>query len=242
MIQNRIIFLVMILLTGSAQAETSTVTLATFDQEAPRLTVTEMVLREVYKKLNINLQVDKHPGNRALMLANNGKLDGTLIRSALLTDITPNLIKIPIPVAHVEYVAYTKKNKKIDVENWDSLTPYSIGILKGVKLIELRSKHLNTEMVTNHRSIFKMLYLERFDVALFTKLDGLYALKKMNLHTVIVDLSPPLEVAPAYHFLHRKHSTLIDSVSKLMQKMQNSGELQALIQQSERKVMESLPE
>ena len=242
MFQNRTIFLVMILLIGPVKAETSTIILATFDQAAPRLTVTEMVLREVYKQLSINLQVDRHPSNRALMLANNGKLDGTLIRSALLEEITPNLIKIPIPVAQVEYVAYAKKNNKIEVENWDSLTPYSVGILKGVKLMEQRTKHLNTEVVTNYQSIFKMLYLERFDVAIFTKLDGLYALKKMNLHTVIIDLSPPLEVAPAYHFLHRKHSTLIDRVSKLMQEMQASGELQSLIQKSERNVIQSLPE
>ena len=226
---------------ASTATQASTIVLATFDQEAPRLTVSELVMRSIYKKLDIEMQLDRHPGNRVLSLANSGKVDGVLLRAAVIENLAKNLIKIPTPIAHIRYTAFTKRKNTFEVNGWDSLKPYKVGILRGIKLNEERSKHLNREIITTYPSLFKMLYLERLDVAVFTELDGLYALKKLNLHNDIVNLSPPIEITPSFHFLHKKHSQLIKRISSLMHQMHTSGELQQLINQSEIKVIESLP-
>ncbi len=86
-----------------------------------------------------------------------------------------------------------------------------------------------------------MLYLERIDTAIFTELDGLFALKAMNLQNDIKKIDPILEVSPSYHFLHKKHKVLISKLTKLMGEMDSSGELAALIYKSELTVAESLP-
>ena len=241
MYKSHLILLIAILVTPPVMAQTSTIVLATFDQAAPRLSVSELVMREVYRKLDIEMKLDRHPGNRVLSLANSGKVDGVLLRATVIESLARNLVKIPTPIAHIRYTAYTKKSKAFTVNGWDSLKPYKIGILRGIKQNEERTKHLNREIITTYPSLFKMLYLERVEVAVFTELDGLYALKKLNLHNDIINLSPPLEVVPSYHFLHKKHSKLIARVSNLMQEMQSSGELQELINQSEITVIESLP-
>lgn len=225
----------------AAAAEISRVIITTFDQPAPRLTVTELVMKEIYKKLNIEMQLDKHPGNRALSLANGGKSDGELIRTTAIERTKSNLVRIPTPISQVRYSVYTKKAKAFEVKDWNSLKPYSIGVVSGIKFIEERSELFDSTVISNPQSLFKMLYLERVDVAVFTELDGLFMLKKLNLHNDIVNLSPPLEVVPVYHYIHRKHTALIDQLSTLMQEMETSGELQALIRQSESMVIESLP-
>lgn len=241
MFNPRLILLVAILATTPVMAQTPSIVLATFDQEAPQLAATELVMKAVYKKLDIELQIDRHPGNRVLSLANSGKVDGVLLRATVIEDLAKNLVRIPIPIADIRYTAYVKRAKAFKINGWESLKPYKVGVLRGIKLVEEQSKHLNPEMVTSYTSLFKMLYLERIDVAIFTELDGLYALKKMDLHNDIIKLSPPLEVTPAYHFLHKKHSTLIAKMSALMHEMQQSGELQELIKQSEITVIDSLP-
>ena len=241
MLRLSLIILISLFAAQPAIAETKTIVLATFDQAAPRLSVTELVMREIYKKLDIELKVDRHPGNRVLSLANSGKVDGVLIRATIIENIAQNLVKINTPIAHVKYVVYTKQAKAFEVDGWGSLKPYSIGIVESLKLVEERTKPFNPEVLTTYSSLFKMLYLERVDLAIFTELDGLYALKKMNLHNEIISLSPALEITPSYHFLHKKHAGLIKRLSSLMQEMQTSGELETLIKRSEMVVINSLP-
>ncbi|UZE96372.1 substrate-binding periplasmic protein [Alkalimarinus alittae] len=240
-----IIFIIMPLsllsMTQTATAQTSTINITTFDQAAPRLSVSEMVMREIYSRLNIELQLSKHPGNRALSLADEGRVDGDLIRTTAVEDITHNLIRIPTPIAQIKHVVYTKKERSFEVKGWGSLKPYKIGIIRGVKIIEERSKSLHPAIISSPKSLYKMLYLERINAAVFTELDGLFTLKALNLHHEIIKLSPPLEITPGYHYLHRKHAVLIEKLSTLMQEMEASGELQALIEKSENMIIDSLP-
>lgn len=222
-------------------AQPSRVVITTFDQAAPRLNVSERVMREIYKKLNIEMQLDRHPGNRALSLANGGKVDGALIRTAVIENTATNLVRIPVPIANIRYMAYTKKANGFTIKNWGSLKPYSIGMIRGIKLIEDRSHLFDSTLISTPESLFKMLYLERVDVAVFTELDGLFTLKKINLHNDIIKLSPPLEVVPVYHYIHRKNSALIEQLSSLMQTMETSGELKLLIKASENQVIDTMP-
>lgn len=230
-----------LILAQPTTAQTSPIVIATFDQAAPRLIASELVMKEIYKKLNIEMQLDKHPGNRALSLADGGKVDGELLRTPAIESITSNLVRIPTPIAHINYTAYTKKAKTFTINDWNSLKPYKVGIIRGIKLVEERSRFLNPDVISAPQSLFKMLYLERTDVVVFTEFDGLFMLKKVNLHNEITKLSPPLEVVPTYHYLHRKNPELIKKLSALMQEMEASGELQALIKRSETTVIDSLP-
>lgn len=233
--------LLLVLHSGAVSSEPQKIILATFDQKAPRLTASEIIVQKIYNKLDIVLEVVKHPGNRSLVMANKAQVDGVLVRADLIEGLAENLVKIPYPIAHVKYSAYAKKSKLIKIDGWASLNPYRVGVLRGVKLIEERTKGLNQIKNNNFKALFKVLYLDRIDVAIFTELDGLYALKAMNLHNEIQKLEPVLEVSPAYHFLHKKHSNLIKEMTSLMKQMNESGELEALIHQSEMTVINTLP-
>lgn len=225
----------------ATMAQTSAVIISTFDQAAPRLSASALVMKEIYKKLDIEMQLNRHPGNRALSLANLGKVDGELIRTVAVEEKTQNLVRIPVPIGQLKAVVYTKQTNAFEVNNWQSLKPYHVGILRGVKLVEERSQFLNPAIISSPKSLFKMLYLDRINVVVFTELDGLFTLKKLNLHNEIIKLSPPLETIPGYHYLNRKHTVLIEKLSALMKEMEASGELQALIEKSEHTIIDSLP-
>ncbi len=236
-----IIVLFFVFFTDAIFAEPKKIVLATFNQDAPRLTASEIIVRTLYNKLGIELKIVKHPGNRVLLMANSAQVDGVLLRGTIIEGLAENLLRIPYPIALIKYSAFTKKSKQIKIDDWNSLSPYRIGVPRGIKLIEERTKNFNQIKNNNLLASFKMLYLDRIDVTVLTELDGLYALKAMNLHNDIQKLEPALEVSPAYHFLHKKHSNLINKMTKLMKKMDESGELKKLIYQSEMTVISTLP-
>ncbi len=237
----RTILLTSLLLIESVNAATKEIVLSTFDQSAPRIAASEMIVRALYRKLDIDLVIEWHPGSRALVLANSGNLDGVLVRTTVIEHSFDNLVRVPYPIAQIKYAAFAKRNRSINVDGWDSLKPFKIGIGRGIKLTEERTMGLDRLIVNSYKSLFKMLYLDRVDIVVFTELDGLYALKGMDLHHGIQKLDPILEVVPSYHFLHKKHHWLIKQLTDLMQKMDDSGELQALIHESELAVIESMP-
>jgi len=64
----------------------------------PAATISEMVLREAYRRLGRTLVVHQLPGERSLVYANEGKMDGELYRKLGLDRDYPNLVIVPVPL------------------------------------------------------------------------------------------------------------------------------------------------
>lgn len=236
--KSLICFLVCAVLSlGTIHAKT--LILSATEGERPTQKAAEIVISEIYEQLGITVVIRYYPGERALTLSNKGKTDGEVVRIAGISKIYPNLIQIPVATGSSEASVFSK-NFDFPVRGWESLQPYRVGILRGSKFAEMNTEGMDRTIGINANSLFRMLYLDRVDVVVAVRLNGLVTLKRMNLHNTIRDLKPPIIKGDYFHYLHKKHEALVSEVTELMERMKEDGSLQELIERADQQVLEAL--
>lgn len=188
--------------------------------------VAEAVLTEAYQQLGITLTTEEKPAERALVDANEGVVDGDLIRKTGIEEQYPNLIMVPVSVTSVEWMAFTKQ-VQFAVQGWESLKPYLIAFELGLKVMEENTAGMNRIMRTSTEQVFQLLDRERVEVAVAVREDGLVAMKRLGLSGITM-LEPPLERTPLYHYLHKKHAQLVPKLTEVLQKMGQDGRIKAI--------------
>lgn len=184
------------------------------------------VLTKAYSQLGIKILYRPLPGERALRVANSGKVDGEVFRIANVQKRYKNLIQVPTQINILPAIAYTK-GKKININGWHSLKSYRIGIQVGIKFAERGTKGMNPTRVDTNEQLFKMLDSGRIDLAIAAQSNGLKTLKKLNTKQ-ISGLTPAIEEYPLYHYLHKKNAHLINKLNAVLIKMTRQGEIKAI--------------
>ncbi len=221
------------LYTATAQEK---LTIATPNIPSPVVFVSHEVLKKAYQQAGMEIELKRLPAKRSLVDANRGVYDGELARVRNIEKMAPNLVRIPVSVYTTNVVVFTK-NKQFPVKGWDSIKPYKTGILRGIALVEAKTKGFNRHMVNSPASLFNLLFAERIDIAIFMHLDGLLELNKTNLHASIKALSPPLMKLKLYHYLHKKNQHLVPKLEKVLAAMERSGELKQIFKLAEMRVI-----
>lgn len=188
--------------------------------------LSEAVLKKAYSTIGVDFDVDWLPPKRSLMIANSGFTDGELSRITTTLKNYPNLLQVKVPVNFIEGVVFTKR-KTISVAGWQSLQPYLIGINKGTIFAERGTKGMNVQSVSSFTSLFKMLDKDRVDLVVAPKVIGLYHIAKNNLEGIVIN-KPYLVRLSLYHFLHKKHASLVPKLEKALKEMQKNGEIEAI--------------
>lgn len=185
------------------------------------------ILTEAYNTLGIPIIFIEQPAERALRQSNKGVNDGELLRISGLSKTYENLIRIPVTLFTTEVRVFTRK-QILNFEDWDSLRPYHIGIHRGHKYAELNTEEMTRTIVTHRENIFKMLQAGRFDLTIADRHAGQEHINKLHLNRVKM-LSPPLERNPLFHYLHKKHQTLIPRITATLRTMKASGRIEAIL-------------
>lgn len=186
------------------------------------------MLRAVYAKLNIKLEFEDVPGRRALALSSAGEVDGEIQRIGTLSQDYPTLVRVTPAINYIEPAVFATK-VRFDVDGWNSIRDYSIGIIRGVGSSEAGTRGMARVTATaNLETMVRMLDADRFDVMVTDLFSGLVAVKRDNLQARIYPLSPPLERIQIYHYLHERHRDLVPRVGHVIAQMEASGELAAL--------------
>ena len=194
------------------------------EQNDPFDKISQHVLLEAYRRIGQNISFKTLPPARALRLSNAGVIDGELHRIEGIDNTYPNLIKIHIPINQIEVLAFTIKNN-ITIKNAEDLKPYLIGIRQGVKFAENLTQGLKVHEVDRTEQLFRMLGLWRIDVALSTRTAGLKVIKRLDLKKVIIP-SKPLVTLNLYHYLNKKHASIIPRITLSLQEMEREGFIQ----------------
>ncbi|MBI9088900.1 MAG: transporter substrate-binding domain-containing protein [Desulfobacterium sp.] len=179
------------------------------------------MLVKAYTRIGYELNFVDLPAARSLMKSNNGSLDGEVNRIKGIEKEYDNLIMVPVPVNFFESVVFTKRHD-FRVEGWASLKSFSIAIRIGAKFAEYRTAGMNVVKFSTYEKIFLLLYNDRYDICVSSRITGLYQIKKQNL-IGIKALDPPLETINLYHYLHQKHKAMIPKISKVLQSMEQEG-------------------
>ncbi|MCP3400912.1 ABC transporter substrate-binding protein [Bradyrhizobium sp. CCGB20] len=186
------------------------------------------MLRAVYARLNIKLEFEDVPGKRALALSSAGEVDGEIQRIGTLSRDYPTLIQVTPAINYIEPAVFATK-LRFDVDGWNSIKDYSIGIVRGVGSSEAGTRGMaRVTATTSLENMVRMLDADRFDVMVTDLFSGLVAVRKLDLQTRIHPLSPPMERIHIYHYLHERHRDLVPKVGKVIAQMEASGELATL--------------
>lgn len=184
------------------------------------------VLTEAYGQMGIRFNVKFFPAERAFIQSSSGEVDGEVVRIIGIDDRYPNLVKVPVPVGFFTGSVFTK-GIKFPVTGWESLKPYKIAIVRGIRFSDSPTIGMNRIMVSEHSQLFQMLDLERVDAVVTGTLTGQVILKKTGIKNIEI-LHPPISGFPLYHYLHKKNAHLIPELTIILEKMTKEGRIQAV--------------
>lgn len=184
------------------------------------------VLSYAYEKIGIPLEIIELPSERALLWSNSGYYDGEVMRIEAVGKLYPNLIRVPVVIDKIEAMVFTKR-KDIVIENWDSLRPYSILLQIGSKYAEIGTKGMNTKSFASSEEVFDALDKDLYDIAIATRLTGMVEVNRLNSNDIHF-VEPPLTEYNLYHYLNKKHHSLIPQITQMLKKMEKSGMIEKI--------------
>ena len=186
------------------------------------------VATEAFRRINIELQTDRLPAERALKNANNGIIDGEMSRIEGLDKIYSNLIRVPEKIMDWEFVAFSYNPIDLD-KGWRSLSEESVAYINGWKIIE-KNIPSSTEAikVSNATDLFKLLSKNRTDHVIYERWGGRYLLNKIFMNDVELS-KPPLAIKEMFIYLHNKHKALVPKLSAALASMKKDGGYQRLV-------------
>ncbi|WP_271270357.1 substrate-binding periplasmic protein [Aliamphritea hakodatensis] len=189
----------------------------------------DRIATEAFRRIGIQAVIKKIPARRALRDANAGLHDGDLARIAGVTHTYPNLLPVPEITWVAEIVAFSK-NRQLTTPDWSSLETHRLSYIRGWVVFE--NNLPDTPMidkVVSPEALFKMLKMNRADLALYEKKMG-YGLLRQQQITNIHALQPALTIEPIYIYLHRKHESLIPRLANAIRAMKQDGSYQAILE------------
>jgi polar amino acid transport system substrate-binding protein len=188
--------------------------------------ISEVITREAYRRIGIDVEIKKYPGERALRIADSGKADGEVQRIDGIAAQYPNLIQVHPAINYIEGTAFTR-TKTFAINGWESLRPYRLGYIRGIKFAERNTRNMNSSSVSDYRNLFKMLSNDRFEVVVSPRLNGLFQMRQLDIRDVR-ELKPAIMRFDLFHYLHNKHAKLVPKISAVFSEMAASGELAAI--------------
>lgn len=201
-------------------------TISTLIDPDPATIVATKILTQAYAKMGMTLKIEGMPGERSLVSANTGATDGELYRKADIEKLYPNLRMVPVPLMRYEIVAFCRCTP-FAVNGWESLKPYRIGFVKGIKIIEQNTVGMQVEPVRTLKQAFLKLELGRTDIVLANRVSGNAELRSQHLNGVIV-LQPALASFQVYHYLSRNHEELVPKLTEILRQMEKEGKLERI--------------
>ncbi len=194
------------------------------------------IVRTAYKKIGIEVKFYELPARRALEWANAGKTDGDLARIAGTEKKYTNLIRIPIPVMEIKGVVFTK-NIKRDIRTWEDLKGLNVGIRSGIRYSEIGTRGLPRIQANTLTQLFKLLALDRIDIALADYDMGRIELHKNFRGSNIHIIGQPLNSAQLFHYIHIKNRELVPRLESVLQDMLKTGEIESIKENTTREIL-----
>ena len=209
-----------------AAADEREIHISTLLGNDPATSIAERVMAEAYRRIGRELVLHKLPGERTLLMANAGSMDGELYRKLGMERAYPNLMILPVPLLTYEIVIFTRGTDFV-VNGWESLRPFTIGYVRGIKIVHENTVGMKTEAVATMEQAFQKLVMRRTDVVVGNRISGLAAIEALKLDEVRV-LSPALASFPVFHYLHKKHAAMVPALLAVLQAMKADRTIERL--------------
>ncbi len=181
----------------------------------------DVVAGEAFRRVGVELRLVKLPAERGLINANAGIEDGDMVRIAGLEKQYPNLIRVPEKLVDWEFTAFSKDGSI--PSNWEAIRRRSVGLIKGWKIYEQQlagAERMTT--VDDPAQLFRLLELDRIEVALYMRWMGLALIRQQGLKDVR-PLEPPLTTREMFIYLHKRHAELAPRLADALRALKRDG-------------------
>ena len=187
----------------------------------------EKILVSAYQRIGLSIKTVELPAARALAMADQGLTDGELQRIFEIGNRYQNLLRIPTPLFTLDGMVFTIHHD-FAVNGKESLRPYQIGIVQGIKYAESLTHNLRVTKVTKIPQLIRMLEQRRIDLFILSRFHGLGIIKEQQYMGIRM-LEPPLVSINLYHYLHKKNRRLIPSVNASLEDMKQEGLIDKIV-------------
>jgi polar amino acid transport system substrate-binding protein len=184
----------------------------------------DVIAGEAFRRAGVELRLIKLPPERALIDANDGIKDGDLTRIAGLERTYPNLVRVPEKLLDWEFAAFAKDPAL--PATWPVLRQRAVGHIRGWKIYEQSlagAPHVTA--AEDPEQLFRLLSLDRIEVALYERWLGLAYLKQLGIDNVHV-LRPVLASREMFIYLNRRHAALAPKLAAALRALRQEGRYQ----------------
>lgn len=209
---------------------------------APPLSTSEQtgmldaIVKEAFSRIGLHADIVQLPSERSLLNANQGVTDGDLVRIDGLDKSYENLVKVPEKTCDFDFVAFTKSEGVQLAAGWDSLKPYSVGIITGWKILEDNVHSRILTKVDSPEALFTLLEKDRVDMIIYNRHEGYGVITKMKLVGVNV-VEPPLESREMFLYLNKRHHDIVDGLAESLREMKMDGTFSEITAKSLKKFL-----
>ena len=190
--------------------------------------IIDRVLKEAFRRLEIEINIIAVPAERALLNADDGNDDGTFSRIAGMSEKYPGLLQVPEKIVDFEFVAFSR-NIDMETKGWASLQPFDVAIITGWKILEENIKNTRSlHKVRDERILFNLLARNQVDIVVYSRLGGKATIRELGLEGIKI-LEPPFAVREMFLYLNKKHARLVAPVSESLKNMKEDGSYQSII-------------
>jgi len=198
---------------------------------ATRTGYLDVLLKEAFKRTGHPLKIVDRPGERSLLDANLGRVDGDTNRVAGLQKLYPNLVQVPEKLFDWKFVAFS--NQKLNLsKGWQALKPHSISYITGWKIFEANiPKGTNAIAVRNVELLFSLLQKNRAELILYESLQGQQYAREHNMRGIKM-IEPPLAHRAKFLYLNKKYIWLVPQLATALRAMKRDGTYKRIINQT----------
>ena len=187
------------------------------------------IYTEAFSRMGYGFKLISQPGERAMIDANQGKVDGEAARIMNIDNKKyTNLIMVPHPIATIKDGAYSTDHS-IKIDGWESLAgkPYKVGLIKGIKSVEeklpIYVDQANIVSLSDGEQCMKMLQAKRIDVFIVSTQIEDSAFMKSGAYDD-VKLVGIVETKVLYPWLHKQHENLVRRLADTLKTMKSEGQ------------------
>ena len=98
---------------------------------------------------------------------------------------------------------------------------------------------VSTWNIRTRELLFKMLIRNRVDIVVVPKRLGLFFIAQMQLKGVYM-LQGPVQQDNLYHYLDQKNAHIVPQITKILQQMQDDGEIDSINKRAESELLQEI--
>lgn len=182
----------------------------------------DRIVTHAFRNMDIEITINQMGMRTAVAGANSGRYDGICSQSPTVEAANPELVRVPVEIATVKYLAYTLNDNAIKLETWDDFRDLLVGTFIEKPYFSARLKEARAAQIekANWNELLDALDNNECDVILVSSsLDGdLVVPKNFRIAGVI-------ETQPRYIYLNKKNAGLIPELTQSLADMRADGSM-----------------